>query len=306
MKADLVCKGGGIKGIALIGAISYLETCGYKWEKIAGTSAGAIVAALLAVGYTTKEIKDMLSNIEYTRFKDKNKIGLIPFIGDFISVLTNKGIYAGDYIKDYMYEKLRAKGKTKFKDVSFKGISNLKIIASDTTKKEMIILPDDLVKYGIDPMEFEISEAVRMSVSIPVFFNPVKLEYNNKTSYIVDGGLISNFPIWIFDVDSAPQWPTFGLNLLDNKREDTLKFKGTISYMLDVIETSLYTNENVFFKEKDYVRIINIPTLDIGATEFHISQKQMNELYKLGYNSAKKFLGDWNFEEYILRYRSKK
>lgn len=306
MKVDLVCKGGGIKGVALIGAISYLESNGYTWERIAGTSAGAIIAALLAVGYTTKEIKEMLCNIEYRRFKDKNKLGFIPVIGDFISVLTNKGIYAGNYIENYIYEKLRAKGKTKFKDVSRQGTSNLKIIASDTTRKEMIILPDDLVRYGIDPMEFEISEAVRMSISIPIVFNPVKLEYNNKTSYIVDGGLISNFPIWIFDIEAVPKWPTFGLNLLDNKREDTFKFKGTISYMLDVIETSLYTNENVFFKEKDYVRIINIPTLGISATDFDISQEQMNDLYKLGYNSAKKFLETWSFKEYILRYRSKK
>ena len=59
---DLVCEGGGIKGIALLGAIYYLNEQGYEFKKIAGTSAGAIVASLLAVGYKGNELKDILNN----------------------------------------------------------------------------------------------------------------------------------------------------------------------------------------------------------------------------------------------------
>ncbi|MDO7206006.1 patatin-like phospholipase family protein [Paraclostridium bifermentans] len=67
------------------------------------------------------------------------------------------------------------------------------------TRKKLLVLPDDLVDYGLDPMEFEISKAVRMSVSIPLYFYPVELKYDNKSCFVVDGGLLSNFPIWIFD-----------------------------------------------------------------------------------------------------------
>ena len=56
---DLVCEGGGIKGIALLGAIYYLNEQGYEFKKIAGTSAGAIVASLLAVGYKGNELKEL-------------------------------------------------------------------------------------------------------------------------------------------------------------------------------------------------------------------------------------------------------
>ena len=65
MYADLVCKGGGIKGIALVGALSYFEEYGYEWKKVAGTSAGAIVASLIAVGYKADEIKQIMYKIDY-------------------------------------------------------------------------------------------------------------------------------------------------------------------------------------------------------------------------------------------------
>ncbi|PJI08961.1 MULTISPECIES: patatin-like phospholipase family protein [Clostridium] len=63
-----------------------------------------------------------------------------------------------------------------------------------------MILPDDLRKYNIDPMEFSIAKAVRMSCSIPLYFTPYILKNTSPYSFIVDGGLLSNFPIWIFDV----------------------------------------------------------------------------------------------------------
>ena len=76
MKADIVCEGGGVKGIALLGAIYYLEEKGYTFQNFAGTSAGAIVSSLLAVGYTGKELKELLLNIKFTDFYEKNKFGI--------------------------------------------------------------------------------------------------------------------------------------------------------------------------------------------------------------------------------------
>ena len=67
MKADIVCEGGGVKGIALLGAIYYLEEKGYTFQNFAGTSAGAIVSSLLAVGYTGKELNKKKNS------KKKNK-----------------------------------------------------------------------------------------------------------------------------------------------------------------------------------------------------------------------------------------
>jgi predicted acylesterase/phospholipase RssA len=55
-KADAVFEGGGVKGIALAGAIVVAESLGVQWQRVAGTSAGAITACLLAAGYTGEEL----------------------------------------------------------------------------------------------------------------------------------------------------------------------------------------------------------------------------------------------------------
>ena len=72
----------------------------------------------------------------------------------------------------------------------------------------MLVLPRDAREYlGIDPDELEIARAVRMSMSIPMFFDPVVHRNPTDTSdehVIVDGGLLSNFPIWLFDSPAGP------------------------------------------------------------------------------------------------------
>lgn len=304
MKVDLVCEGGGVKGIALVGSIYYLEEQGYTFENIAGTSAGAIVASLLAVGYTAKELKDILFNLDYKAFNDKNLLQSIPLIGQPISLLINKGIYVGEYVETFLTEKFKAKGKTKFKDISINGVSKLKVIASDITNRTLLILPDDLAKYGLDPMEFDIATAVRMSMSIPLYYNPVIIEYKDISSYIVDGGLLSNFPIWIFDTMKIPDWPTFGLRLVsDNDYKVPNKSPNIISYITDIVDTAISKNETVYLTDKNSVRTIDIPTFSIKTTDFNISKADTSLLFKSGYNSAKKFLSSWNFENYIEKYR---
>ena len=70
-KADLVLEGGGVKGIALVGAVAVLEEHGYEFNRIAWTSAGAIVGALLAAGMPTADMVGIMRSIDYTRFQDK-------------------------------------------------------------------------------------------------------------------------------------------------------------------------------------------------------------------------------------------
>ena len=60
LKADAVFEGGGVKGIGLVGAVAVAEEKGYHWVNVAGTSAGAIVATLLAAGYTAQGVVTIL------------------------------------------------------------------------------------------------------------------------------------------------------------------------------------------------------------------------------------------------------
>ena len=303
MYADLVCKGGGIKGIALVGALSCFEEYGYTWKKTAGTSAGAIVASLIAVGYKADEIRQIMYKIDYKKFADSNKLQSIPIVGPIASLFYSKGLHSGNYIENFLTEKFELKGKKYFKDIYENGESKLKVIATDVTRHKLIVLPDDLVEYNINPLTFEIAKAVRMSISIPFFFNPIILNKKNNPSYIVDGGLLSNFPIWIFDVNHKPRWPTFGLNLYNDTPCATSDSHGLIPYLIDVMETMLATSEEVYFKDSDSIRIVNIPTLGISSINFDITNDEIVALYNSGYDSAKKFIEKWNFDYYIRNYR---
>lgn len=305
MKVDAVFEGGGVKGIGLIGSVCCLEDRGYQWNRFAGTSAGAIIASLLAAGYTGKELKDIIMNLDYREFLGKNKLKLLSLVSKSSSLLRNKGIHSGEPIRDYIGELLLKKKKVKFKDVSVDGKSRLKIIASDITQKNLLILPEDISRYGIDPMEFEIAEAVRMSLSIPFYFKPIKLSYKNSYSYIVDGGILSNFPIWIFDVDSTPRWPTFGFKLVEDRVSHTATGKTDfISFLLDVFSTMIDKNEEIYVKDKDAVRTIFIPTLGVSTTDFDITKEMKLKIFQSGYKSAEKFLNIWNFPKYVREYRT--
>jgi NTE family protein len=304
VKADAVFEGGGVKGIGLVGAVCCMEEYGYSWEKLAGTSAGAIVASLLSVGYSGKELKEIMMDFNYLLFLDQTKLQAIPLLGKPISLIRDKGIYRGEFIERWLRGLYKAKGKVKFKDIAEMGKSKLTVIAADITRREMLILPYDLEKYGIDPWEFDIARAVRMSIGIPLYFNPIKLNYKGGSSYIVDGGLISNYPIWIFDVKDKPRWPTFGFKLCEDKK--TKKLPGNndiISYLSDVIGTVVDKNEEVYITDKDNVRSINIKTFGIKATQFSISKNQCKCLYNEGYRAAQKFIDAWSFEAYVQKYR---
>lgn len=91
--ADAVFEGGGVKGIGLVGAIAVAEERGYQWVNIAGTSAGAIVAALLAAGYRAAEIKKIMADLDYNRFKDRSLLDRVPLVGPLASLIFEKGIY---------------------------------------------------------------------------------------------------------------------------------------------------------------------------------------------------------------------
>lgn len=303
MKIDVVFDGGGVKGIGLIGAICCFEDHGYELNNLAGTSAGAIIAALLAVGYSGKELKSIMMDLDCDMFFKKKRIYNMNILKKSINLFKDKGIYSGDNVENYIKGLILAKGKNTFYDISKNGSSRLKIIASNVTEKDIMILPDDLMKYGVDPMNFEISKAVRMSLSIPLYFKPVKFYHGNECSYVVDGGILSNFPIWIFDTENTPTRPTIGFKLVDvNKKYKVSKGMDFISYIFDIVGTMMDKNEEIYVKDKDAVRTVFIPTLGVKTTEFNIPHDIRMKLFNSGYESAEKFLKSWDFDRYIRDY----
>lgn len=304
MKADAVFEGGGMRGIGIVGALSYFEGCGYEWQRLAGTSCGALLAALIASGYSAKELKKLMIETDFNKFLDRQMLQKIPLIGKAIGFFKEKAMYSGDYIEKWVTDLLKAKGVVKFKDLCKDGECRIKIIASDVTRKSILVLPDDLVNYGIDPMDFEVAKAIRMSVSIPFYFKPVKLNHHEGASYIVDGGVTCNFPISIFDVTGIPRWPTIGFKFLPGNEKSFFKTRNdALSFIFDIAGTMTRGLNSECFRPNNVDRTVFIPTVGIGVTDFKIGKEKSLILYRSGYRSAMDFLNKWDFEQYIKKHR---
>jgi NTE family protein len=326
---DLVFEGGGVKGIGLAGAIATLEERGYVPQNVAGTSAGAISAALMAAGYSAAELREIIMALDYRAFQDKAWEDKVPMIERSLSLLLDLGLYEGDYFLEWIRERLEAKGVRTFADLVHPDYaddprfrSRLQVVASDVTMHELLVLPRDARKLGIDPDELDVALAVRMSMSIPVFFEPVRWENpeTGRTHVIVDGGMLSNFPVWLFDCDdgSPPDWPTFGLLLVEPKpstpigaRLPKTKMEGSgpgavVGYMKALAQTMMEAHDRLYVEQANYARTIPIPTLGVGTTEFDLPKERALALFDSGRWAAEKFLDAWDFDAYIAEFRTGK
>ena len=313
LKADAVFEGGGVKGIGLVGAIAVAEEIGYQFVNVAGTSAGAIVAALVAAGYTGVEMKEVMEELDYTRFKDNGLLDRIPLVGPMASVIFEKGIYEGKFCEKWMRGLLLKKNVQTFKDLILEEYKDderyrfkLQVIASDITRGRLLILPQDIADFGIRPEDLNVAAAVRMSMSIPFFYEPVKLR-NMKTyevSYVVDGGLLSNFPVWLYDSEGKPEWPTFGFKLVEPQEGMPHKVRGPISLVAALFSTMMEAHDARYIEDAQFVRTIPIPTLGVATTKFDLSSEKSEALYQSGREAAEKFFATWNLADYIDKYRT--
>lgn len=289
---NAVFEGGGIRGIGIIGALKFLHKCDIHWENVSGTSVGAIIASLVSAGYNVQELQNIMSELNYDDFLDKDSLHRVPFVGKPLSVLKEKGIYSGEYFESWIRKLLKQKGVVKFKDVSDNGVSRLKIIASDITFNRRLVLPDDLVNYGMDAMDFDIARAIRMSISIPFYFKPVKFSCNDKVSYIVDGAVCCNYPLKIFDDKIKYKYPTIGFKFLKSYSSFTSKGKiDAMSFLMDIASTMSAASNDQILSQYDIERTIFIPTYGVEATDFDISRQKSIKLFKAGYKAATVF---WN------------
>jgi len=320
--ADLVFEGGGVKGIGLAGAYATLRERGFTPKGVAGTSAGAIAAALVAAGYDATELDAILREVPFERFKDKGPEDRVPLVGPALSLLLELGVYEGRFLRDWIAGLLAARGVTRFGQLADPAADNpqhryrLRVIASDVTHRRMLVLPTDAEHLGVDPDEMEIADAVRMSMSIPVFFEPV-VHRNPRTGedhVIVDGGMLSNFPVWLFDrQEGEPRWPTFGLLLVEPdpkvpighrlSGEADLGGGSVVDYVKSLALTMMAAHDRLYLEQSTFARTIPIPTLGVGTTEFGITAERARALYESGRRAASEFLASWDFEAYIETFR---
>jgi NTE family protein len=321
-EADGVFRGGGVKGLALAGAL-----CGFaehptkpitKWDDVAGASAGAIIACYLATGHNAADMLELLKKTSFGQFADFPAHSKAVGLGN---LLIHHGLAHGKAFERWFDEVLDGATFGSVRAETAEGAPpewRLKLIAVDVTKRRLLVLPDDLPMYKdpasskmIDPDEFKISRAARMSMSIPYFFEPIELEnQDGSISTIVDGGTLSNFPVWLFDVDPSvsgrpPTRPTFGFTLEHGRgiggglgAIEHFEPWG-LRFAFDIFHTAQEAWDARFVSHSTRVRTVTVDAGDVGTTEFDLSQEKQELLVENGRAAARTFLDQFQLEDYL-------
>ncbi len=346
-EADAVFRGGGVKGLALAGAL-----CGFAehptkpvrtWKSVAGASAGAIIACYLATGHDADQMLDLMQRTSFGQFAD------FPLHNKLLGtgrLLFGRGMAPGKAFERWFDDVL---GSATFAAVRKPAGADpppaeggnfgrapaappaalpatdpwrLKLIAVDVTGGRLLVLPGDLQAYRdprtgrpIEPDDFPIARAARMSMSIPYFFDPVQLQdARGRTCLIVDGGTLSNFPVWLWDVDPkvsghAPVRPTFGFTLSGGHGFGPPGFVSKLApwplrFGFDIFHTAESAWDERFVSHSTRVRTLAVDADDVGTTEFDLSQEKQQLLVSNGRAAAKSFLDSFSLEQYENTYHA--
>lgn len=318
MDCDLVLEGGGVKGIGLAGAVTVLAERGYRFRRVAGTSAGALVGALVAAGVPAERLAAMVDEIDYAAFQDPGWLDRVPVVGKALSVLFENGVYEGDAVRSWVEARLMEAGVRTFADLRIDdddGTSlppgrryRLVVMASDVSTGRLVRLPWDYPRYGLDPDEQLVADAVRASTAIPFFYEPVTLEGASGRSVLVDGGLLSNFPIDAFDRTDGrrPRWPTIGVKLSARPEANQVPrpVNGPLGMVAAMVRTMVNARDQMHLDDPCVVdRTIFVDTGRVDATDFDLDRGEQRLLYENGRSAAERFLDEWDWEDHLARCR---
>jgi NTE family protein len=324
--ADLVLEGGGVLGIGHVGAISALDEAGYSFARVAGTSAGSIVGALVAAGMPAARITEVMQTLDYRRFADRSLLDHVPVGGPVLSLLLDNGVNEGDAVREWLGNLLVDEcGVETFGDLAVEDPAtslppeqqySLVVTATDVTRGELVRFPWDYrVTYGLDPDTQRVADAVRASMSIPFFYEPTSITAaDGSVSTLVDGGVLSNFPIDLFDRTDGrpPRWPTFGVKLLPDLPVDAdkrlpvlgLVKHGPLALAAQVAVTAVVGHDQAHLA-KPWVsaRTMRVDTTGVSPVDFGLSREQADRLYANGRAAAEEFLATWDWAAYLARFR---
>jgi len=353
---DGVFEGGGAKGAAFVGALEAMEKHDLWFQRVAGTSAGSIVAALIAAGYPAaagggETIKELLFTTPFEKFKDAPDQDAFPedvrkqsylyqlfrgihipgfpakleeaidqqifqglnhsqafrFIFNFIE---RGGLYAGAYFRQWINDKItaRLKGKgvvdeypTFAQMFAVTGIS-LSVVASDTINQQFLVFNEQLTPA------VKVADAVRMSMSIPFFFSSVSYQ----GSEVVDGGLLSNFPMFLFltqnpfltNTPAELNRLTLGFLLDETQGKPPVESRQegkeekllvgeitalkTVKRILNLVDTMMAAHDKMDTEHKE--NVVRIGVKGYQTTQFELSEAQRQDLASRGWEATVAFL----------------
>jgi NTE family protein len=325
---NLVFEGGGVKGIAYAGALKVLEEYkNAKGEKIktlpeikrvAGTSAGAITAALVALGAGSKDVEDIVGGTKFREFMDDSFL----VIRDINRLLHDYGWYKGDAFSAWMQKQVYALCQDS--EITFSELAQ-KASPAKSQFKELFVVGTNLsmqmpVVYSAEMTpDFPVWEAVRISMSIPLFFAAVKLTQPEQV--FVDGGVTWNYPLDLFDDKKYLVNPGAGVDPKEMKytryndehfyNRETLGFRVDTkdeiqaekdSWRLPPVEIRDFFDyakalvcymgdmaNKMHLHKNDWDRTVFIDASGVKSTEFDLTQLKVNMLVQNGEDGAKAY-----------------
>ena len=301
---NLVFQGGGVKGSAYAGAVEVLNERGLLGDvrRVAGTSAGAITATILAVGAGSKGLESAVKETDFGSFLD----GRWSVLGDAARLLSHFGLYPGDHFADLLKAQIaRYSGHA---DLTLGGLRELSlaqpgryldlyVIASNVTRQTAEVLCADTHP------EMPLWQAVRTSMSIPLLFEAVRV----GDEAFVDGGLAWNYPIDLFDHKTphraqpghgAPRIAeTLGFavvprdELSRGKTDPPPQSTDTLRSFLAALGCFMYeTSNRAHFHPEDGGRTVLIDDLGVSTAAFHAPTSTIDALIESGRKATAEYL----------------
>ncbi|HSW57431.1 MAG TPA: patatin-like phospholipase family protein [Dehalococcoidales bacterium] len=313
---NLVFEGGGVKGIAYLGAMEVLEEKGILKDisRVGGTSVGAINAVLVGLGYSNAEQREVLWNLDFKNFMDSSW-GFFPNLNRVIKRYGwHKGQFFQDWIGDLIARKVGNPAAT-FKDLKAQNLRDIYIYGTNLSTHFGEVFSAEHTP------QMPLAEAVRISMSLPLFFAAVR---NQRGDVYVDGGCLNNFPVKLFDrekyilpedltktslvrsyykeqnesfLKERPGRSPYTYNKetlgfrLDSLKEMAAfryqeppvnKIDNFIAYVMALVQTMLEAQNNAHLHSDDWQRTIYIDTLGTGTTEFGLSDQKKKDLEESG------------------------
>jgi NTE family protein len=301
---NLVFEGAGIRGIAYAGVISQLEQSNKlaSVEKVGGTSAGAIVALTVSLGYSGKEIEQIVSETNFRKFNDGNYF----FVGGINRTNKYFGWYKGKKLENWLEKLIEQKtgnADITFEDLHVKGYRDLYVTGTCLNKQELVVF-----SFETYP-KMKIKDAVRISASIPLYFEAVFIDREGKVirhpkrkeglDIMVDGGFTGNFPIRMFDSLDQVNYSTIGFRIdsddqIKNDREQKTiaampvgNFKQYMAAFYNIIVENLNRQQ---LTEEDWIRTVSISDGKVGPRIRRLSPEEINTLIDNGRNAVKTYI----------------
>jgi len=309
---NLVFEGAGIRGIAYAGVIRALEEEKMlkDVERVAGTSAGAIAALTVSLGYSSRQIEKIIYDTKIQKFND----GRFLFIGGISRVNRHYGWYRGKSFTKWL-EKIIS-DKTGDADLTFagmhaRGFPDLFVTGTSLNNQKLVVF-----SFETYP-SMKVKDAVRISMSIPLYFEAVCIDSTGKVvdpkkardpyDIVVDGGFTGNFPIFVFDSlasgsgsDRIPHRSTLGFRIdtppqiaYDSLNPGALapvpvnKFSNYVGALYNYVLENL--NRSTLTKA-DWDRTVSISSGSIGPKIRKLSIREKNMLIENGQIATQDFM----------------